>query len=111
VDVTFRSGKIQRRCSSYDEMVKTWGVEVARRLTSRLDQLQAAENLTELTTLPQVRCHELTNDRDEQISVDLAQPYRLILEVANDPVPRAPDGGLDWDRIAEVMVIEIADTH
>ena len=48
---------------------------------------------------------------DEQISLDLVHPMRLILEVADDPTPRMPEGGLDWAAITSVAVVEIADTH
>ncbi|MHB8459726.1 MAG: type II toxin-antitoxin system RelE/ParE family toxin [Candidatus Limnocylindrales bacterium] len=111
MDVVFRSARMQRRCSSIDEMSKAWGAEMARRLARRFAELRAAENLAEMATLPQARCHQLTKNRDEQISVDLAQPYRLILEVNDDPVPRTADGGLDWTQITKVVVIEIVDTH
>jgi proteic killer suppression protein len=35
----------------------------------------------------------------------------LILIPADDPVPRKPDGGLDWAAVSAVEVLEIADTH
>ena len=42
---------------------------------------------------------------------DLDHPYRLILEPANVPAPRKPDGGLDWTEITAVMIIGVEDTH
>lgn len=84
---------------------------MARRLGARLNEVGQAASLAELRTLPHARAHELLRDRDEQISLDLAQPYRLILEVANDPIPRLPGGGLGWESITSVVVVEITDTH
>lgn len=92
-------------------MVRTWGAETARRLGRVLHQLEAAETLAELATLPQLRCHELHEDRDGQISLDLTHPLRLIVEVAMDPIPRKADGGLDWSQVSAVLVVEVADTH
>ena len=92
-------------------MVRTWGPTMARRIGRLLHQLEAAETLQELATLPQVRCHELRADRAEQISFDLVHPLRLLAEVAADPIPRKPDGGLDWSRITALVIIEVADTH
>jgi proteic killer suppression protein len=43
--------------------------------------------------------------------VDAKHPYRLILVCNHEETPRKPDGGLDWTRITEVQLIEIADTH
>jgi plasmid maintenance system killer protein len=77
----------------------------------RLDELRAAEVLEDLRNLPGPRCHELRGDRAGQISVDLDHPYRLIFEPADDPVPRKPDGGLDWRSVTAVRILEVTDTH
>jgi proteic killer suppression protein len=92
-------------------MVRTYGSDTARRLAARLAELEAATALEDLRSLPQARAHELTGDRDEQISLDLDHPRRLIIAVAHDPIPRKPDGGLDWTAITSVVVEEVADTH
>lgn len=91
-------------------MVRELGPETARRLATRLHEIEAAETLAELRLLPQVRAYELTGDRDEQVSLDLVHPRRLIIR-ALDPPPRKADGGLDWDAVTAIEVLEIADTH
>lgn len=92
-------------------MVRAYGPDLAGRLATRLQELDAATSLSDIRALPQARAHELTGDRDEQISLDLKHPYRLILVVADEPVPRRDDGGLDWDAVTAVTVSEIVDTH
>ena len=92
-------------------MVRTYGPEMARRLGSRLSELEAAAVLEDMRSLPQARAHELRRERDEQISLDLVHPNRLIVSVGDDPVPRKDDGGLDWTAIASVVIEEIVDTH
>jgi len=77
----------------------------------RLQELEAADSLADISRVPPPRCHELIGDRAGQISVDLVQPQRLLFIPANDPVPRAEDGGLDWSKVTEIEIIEIADTH
>jgi proteic killer suppression protein len=57
------------------------------------------------------RCHELTGNRAGTLSLDLVHPYRLIFEPADEPVPRKPDGGLDWKRVTRIRILEVADTH
>jgi len=61
--------------------------------------------------LPQARCHALTSDRKGQFAADVKHPRRLILEPADEPVPRRADGAIDPDRVAKVRVIEIIDYH
>jgi plasmid maintenance system killer protein len=92
-------------------MVRAYGADMARRLGSRLQELEAATVIGDLRTLPQARAHELKRDRDEEISLDLVHPMRLIVSVADDPIPRTAAGGLDWALISRVIVEEIVDTH
>lgn len=71
----------------------------------------AASTLAELMTLPQARCHQLGADRDEQFSLDLDGPYRLLVAVDDDPMLRRDDGGIDLERVTRLLVLEIDDTH
>lgn len=110
MDIVFRSRKLENQCNDDTEARRTWGAEEARRLRRRLDDLAAAENLGVMRTLPG-RPHELKGDRSGQISIDLWHPYRLIVEPADDPSPRKPDGGLDWDLVTTVRILGIENTH
>ncbi len=109
--VTFTNGRMAKDCSSDSQRRRRFGAERARKIQLRLDQMRAAASIAELMTLPGARCHQLTANRDEQFSVDLDGPYRLIFEVDMGVVPRRPDGGLDVGAVDAVVVIEIRDTH
>lgn len=74
-------------------------------------ELSAADCLDDISKLPGARCHPLTGNRNGQFSVDLDHPYRLIFIPANDPIPLGKDGGMEWKKITEVEIVEIADTH
>jgi proteic killer suppression protein len=109
--VSFTSGRLAKDCSSDSQRQRRFGTERARKIKLRLDQMQAAASIAELMSLPGARCHQLKADRDEQFSVDLDGPYRLIFEVDMNVVPRRQDGGVDLDAVDAVVVIEIKDTH
>ena len=109
--IYFRTKRLKNICDSSKEAVKELGAGRARRLQQRLMELRAAECLGDILHTPPQRRHELTGNREGQISVDLQHPYRLIFIPANDPVPRKSDGGLDLSRIDEIEIIEIIDTH
>lgn len=111
MQVFFRSKKLQKICSSAKEIQKAFGATRARKLQQRLLELSAAENLGQISRLPPSRCHEMTGDRQDQLSVDLDHPYRLFFIPANDPVPRKEDGGLDWPEVTEIEILEIEDPH
>lgn len=111
MQVFFRSKKLQKQCNSAKEMQKAFGAARTRKLQQRLMELGAADNLSQIARVPPPRCHELTGDRKGQITVDLDHPYRLIFLVANDPLPAREDGGLDWNLVTEIEILEIADPH
>jgi plasmid maintenance system killer protein len=111
VEISFKNSKLAKVLNSERELLRTYGQDHGRRIGRRLQNIADAANLEELSRLPQTRVHELTADRDEQISVDVKHPYRLILVCSHDETPRKPDGGLDWARITKVQVVGIADTH
>ena len=110
MDILFSSDRLQKQCTVNKTMVRKWGQERAKRLRMRLDQLKAAPHLGEMRNLPG-RCHELTGGRQGEISIDLDGPYRLIFEVANDPLPQKADGGLDWNGVTQIRILGIEDTH
>lgn len=71
----------------------------------------AADNLARVPPIGSIRCHQLAGDRDEQFSIDLVHPRRLIFEVDHNPTPRLDDGGIDKSNVTRVLIIEITDPH
>ena len=87
---------------------------MARKLQQRMMELRAAASLSAISKLPPPRCHVLAGDRKGQFSIDLEHPYRLLFIPADNPLPHVADvgtGGIDWDRVTEIEIIEITDTH
>jgi len=111
MEVRFRTAKFEKTCSTLKSLRREYGPRMADVIARRLTELEAAVALSDIRALPQARAHELRGDRDEQISLDLIHPRRLILEVGDEPVPRMADGGLHWEAITSVVVVGIADTH
>ena len=111
MDILFRTKKLQKQCCEEKKTVRTWGNSQAELIRRRLDQLSAAETLDIMPMLGQGRCHALTGNRAGQFSLDLVHPYRLLIEPANDPVPRKPDGGIDIQKVTTVRILGVEDTH
>lgn len=111
MQISYINKKLAKLLGSQKEVLRTYGPDNGKRILLRMDQIANAENLAELARLPQTRVHELKADRDEQISVDVKHPYRLLMAPDHEETPRKPDGGLDWPRVTRVTILEIADTH
>lgn len=45
------------------------------------------------------------------MEAEIQRHYRLIFEVANDPKPTKPDGGLDWTKTTAIRILGIEDYH
>ena len=109
--IYFKTKRLQKICNNKNESIKELGPKMARKLQQRLMELKAAACLADISKVPPSRCHQLSGDRDGQLSVDLEHPYRLLFIPANDPIPLTQDGGLDWAKITEIEIVEIVDTH
>jgi len=110
MDISFSSSKLEKACNSDKDLRKKFGERQGAKLKQRLGELRAASCLEELRNVPG-NYHELKEDRKWQLGVSLVHPYRLIFSPKNDPLPLKPDGGLDWQRITIVEIIEVVDYH
>lgn len=111
VKIYFRSRKMKKICSNSKKMQKACGVQRSKKLKARLKDLRAASFLSDISHLPSARLHQLRQDKNEQFSVDLDHPYRLLFIVANDPIPRKKYGGIDLSKVDEIEIIKILDPH
>jgi len=111
MEVGFRTRQLAKVCTDHRARQRTFGAERAKKILLRLNQMTAAASLGELMTLPQARCHPRTVGSGEQFTVDLDGPYRLLFEVADEPVPELSDGGVAVDLVHRVTVIEVTDPH
>jgi plasmid maintenance system killer protein len=109
--IYFATHKLRRVMVSEKELVKEYGTDLGRRVALRLTQLRALPNAAAGQASPQLDLHQLSTDRDEQLAVKLTGKMRLIFEVANDPIPRLPDGGLDLEAVTEIEITEVVDYH
>jgi plasmid maintenance system killer protein len=111
LDIIFRTKKLQKECNDFRMLQRTHGARRAILIRRRLDELRAANSLAEITQLPGPRMHQLKGDRQGQISLDLDHPYRLLLVVANNPIPQRDNGNINLAKVTAVMIFSIEDTH
>jgi len=110
MNITFADKKFQKIVNDDRRMVKTFGQVRAYRLRFRLIQLQDAVTLEDVRNLPG-NYHELTGNRKGQWACDLDQPYRLVFEPHEQPIPENEHGQYIWLKIVGVEIIEIANYH
>jgi proteic killer suppression protein len=64
-----------------------------------------------MRSIPAANCHELTQNLKGYLAVDLIQPDRLAFKPSDKPIPRKPDGGLDWKQIRSIEILSIGNYH
>lgn len=111
MDIGFRKRKIEKTFNAQTELLKAYGMPMAKAIMKRVTVLRAASNLSQVPVTPPERRHQLTEDRDEQFAVDLVHPKRLVFEVNHDPVPRKPDGGVNLEQVTAITIVEVVDYH
>jgi len=110
MEITFSNRKLEKLANDYSKCQKEFGQIRAKLYNKRLGDLRNADTLEEVRNLPG-NYHELVGDRKGQWACDLDQPYRLIFEPHENPIPTDEHGRYIWFEIKGVEVIEIIDYH
>lgn len=109
--IYFNTKKLQKACGSEKGRCNAFSHKMASKLKQRLSELRAADCLAHISKLPPPRCHQLKGKKKGVYSVDLEQPYRLLFIPANEDEILKEDGGFDLNKITEIEIIDIKDTH
>ena len=110
MDIFFQSKKLEKIASDPRKCLKELGQTRAELFQKRLRDLYRAETLEDVRYLPG-RYHELSENRNGQWACDLDQPYRLIFEPHEDPIPTDENGKYVWIEIKGVEIVEIVNYH
>ena len=111
MEIDFRIRKLERTFNAADALKKTYGARMARVIMMRMAVLKAAHSLAAVPATPPDRRHQLRGDRDEQFTVDLVHPYRLVFAASHEPVPRKDDGGIDVEQVTAITILDVVDCH
>ena len=108
--IYFQDKKLEKYANDERLCIRKLGAKRAELYYDRLYQMQNAETLEDTRHLPG-HYHDLVEDRKGQWSCDLDQPYRLIFEPTESPIPINESGGYDWKAIKIIDIVEIVNYH
>jgi plasmid maintenance system killer protein len=108
--ITFKNRKLEKTLTDPTSLAKSHG-SLAKKIHQRLTELGDAESLEVMKTILAAKCHELSGSKKGEFAVTISANFRLIFEPNHQPIPRKPDGGLDWKEITDIQVNEIIDYH
>lgn len=104
MNVDFKSNKLRKQLTTPSEIKKAFGVN-AKRVSQRMDDITAANNLQTLCNIPQANCHPLSGEKDGEWAVDISANHRILFVITNDPIPVNQDGGIDRMLITDIQII------
>lgn len=106
--INFGNKKVRNLCERQDTAKKELEVACARKLRSRLSDLEAAGCITDLVA---GNPHPLKGNRTGQFALDLTGGLRLVFTPDHSPCPIRSDGGIDWSQVINVCIEYIGDYH
>lgn len=110
MDIFFRDKRLEKIALDQRKCLKKLGETRADLFLLRLRDLSRADTLEDVRNLPG-HYHELRGDREGQWACSLDQPYRLIFEPHEDPIPTDDNGKYIWVEIKGVEIVEIVNYH
>lgn len=111
VRISFKTTKLEKLSNSNIEAFKKLGKQSARKLRTRMDELDTAITLEDMRFLPAARCHELKGKLQGSLAVNLHDGLRVLFIPDHEPVPAKDDGGMDWTQINAILITDITDYH
>ena len=110
MDILSQDKKLGLYVENASKAQKDLGQKRAMLFAKRIAQIAAADSLEDLRNVSG-HYHELKDNRKGQWACDLDQPYRLIFEPHDKPVPTDDNGRYIWIEIKGVELIEITNYH
>lgn len=108
MQIRYKDKSIEGLCLEQKKAQRQLGAPCARKLRSRLADLMAASNTSELVA---GNPHPLKGDRVPEFSLSLHGGVRLCFVPDHDPIPRYEDGGIDWSSVSCALIVFIGDYH
>ena len=110
MEIAFLDKDLRKQAEDYRKCRKEQGEIRAKLFFKRIGDLSVAETLEDVRNLPG-HYHELTGDRKGQWACDLDQPYRLVFEPLEKPIPTDKDGKYIWVQIKGIDIVQISNYH
>lgn len=102
--ISFGSKKIKNVFESEKELVRSFGLVQAKKITQRVNELLAANSLFDIHCIPSARLHFLAGNYKDKFAIDLKHPFRLLIEADNGDLQ-------NLKTITEIKIIKVEDYH
>jgi toxin HigB-1 len=108
LEINFKDKKTRALCEQSAVAEKKLGADCARKLRTRMSDLEAATRVTDLVA---GNPHPLKGNRQGQFALDLAKGWRLVFSPDDEGCPQPDNGAIDWSQVTIVCIEYIGDYH
>jgi proteic killer suppression protein len=108
--LTYKNNKLEKSLTVDKEIIKAHG-QLAKKIKQRINELQEADNLAVIATLPFMRLHPYKGARKGEWSIDIFKNWRICFEIANQPIPVMEDAGVDLAKVTSIKIMSVEDPH
>lgn len=108
MNISFSNSELRKLCEDSKYAKKKLGSSSAKKLRTRLADLDAAMRLGDVTA---GHPHPLIGDRIGQFAVNLSDGHRLVFKASDDPKPLNADGSINWREVKSIEIVFIGDYH
>jgi proteic killer suppression protein len=104
--ISFGSTKLHKQMQSEADIVRAFRWR-AKQVILRLSQIEYADNLMVLQSLPSLKCRQLATKPDSLWQLDITPNFSLLFGLDHDPVPLMDDGTLSLSEITNIKLMGI----
>ena len=79
MEIRFKTKKLEKQYLSSNKAIKAYGVQVAKKYIMRINILKSAKSFEDLYSMPSLKFHPLTGNRQGEYAISLTGYYRLII--------------------------------
>ncbi|MEH6512959.1 MAG: type II toxin-antitoxin system RelE/ParE family toxin [Maribacter arcticus] len=108
--LTYKNNKLEKSLTIDKEIIRYYG-QLAKKIKQRITELQEADNLAVIATLPSMRLHPYKGDRKGEWSIDIFKNWRICFEIANQPIPNMEDAKVDLAKVTSIKIMSVEDPH
>jgi len=106
----YKNNKLKKSLTTDKGLQKTYG-QLSKKIKQRITQLESADNLAVINSIPILRLHEHSGNGAGTWSVDIKDNWRILFEIREDPTPTLEDGGVDLTGVTIIGITDIKDPH
>ena len=106
MELTYKTRKLEKMCEDpkyNSELVKKYGIQVAKKLPQRIAELKAFDCLNDVPVFLPYRRHKLSGDLKDYFAVNIDIQYRLIFRPLGNKIVVE-----NLEEIKEIEIMEVS---